>query len=417
MKLSRSVSQSVRYLKAYKLRSTLTTLGLVIGVATIIVFVILSAGVQASVLQTVGGDEANLVYTSTKPTDRGGPPIIASGGAPVFTEHDVDQIRQLDDVTHAIPLGTETMSVTHGPQTVDRVRFRVTSPAYFTAVGIEPIVEGEPFASGEPEVVVNQQAASMFADPLEVGDTLVVRGGGTTVNATVVGVVEVQPSVTEQLAGEPPRPRIYGPPEPFNHRTVQRPGTDERQAAFQWVFAVTDEADDTVAVRGAVSTYLAEESDARHLLPSGTEFSVTTSDQWVEYVGDVTATFVAAALAVSVISLVVGATGIANIMFVSVVGRTREIGIMRAIGAQRRDILQLFLVEAGLLGVLGSVLGVVSGVGAAYAATRLLELPFVIEYDWLALALVVGIMVSLLAGAYPARQASRLDPIEALRRE
>lgn len=417
MKLRRSVALSVRYLEAYKLRSTLTTLGLVIGVATIIVFVILSAGVQASVLQTVGGDEANLVYTSTKPTDRGGPPIIASGGEPVFTEHDVDQIRGLPGVTHAVPLGTETMAVTHGPQTVDRVQFRATSRAYFTEVGVEPIVEGEPFASDEPEVVVNQQAAAMFAEPLEPGDSLVVQRGDITVNATVVGIVEVQPSITEQLAGDPPRPRIYGPPEPFYHRTVLRPGTDERQAAFQWVFAVTSDADDTVAVRGAISTYLAEESDARHLLPSGTEFSVTTSDQWVDYVGEVTATFVAAALAVSVISLVVGATGIANIMFVSVVGRTREIGIMRAIGAQRRDILQLFLVEAALLGVLGSVLGVVAGVGVAWAATRVLELPFVVEFDWLALALVVGITVSLLAGAYPARQASQLDPIEALRRE
>lgn len=417
MKLGPAVTRSLRYLSDYKLRSTLTTLGLVIGVATIVVFVVMSAGVQASVLQTVGGDDANVVYVSTKLEDRGGPPIIAQGGTPIFTEHDVTQIRQLPEVTAVVPLGTESMAVTHQGETEDRLQTRVTSASYFTAVRDEPFVAGGPFRDGEPEIVVNRQAAEQFDDPLTVGDEVVVNGHGVPVNATVVGIVESAPSISDQLTGDPPRPRIYGPADPFNQRTVVRPGTDETQDAFRWVFAVAADSDDALAVRGAITLYLSEESDARQLLAEGEAFSVTTSEQWADHVAELTATFVSFAAAVSVISLFVGATGIVNIMIVSVTGRVREIGVIRAIGAQRRDVLQLFLTESALLGVLGSVLGVALGLVIAHVATGMLDLPLIVDVEWLVVALIVGIAVSVLAGAYPAWQASLLDPIEALRRE
>jgi putative ABC transport system permease protein len=102
---------------------------------------------------------------------------------------------------------------------------------------------------------------------------------------------------------------------------------------------------------------------------------------------------------------------------VSVTERTREIGIMKAVGAQDRDVLQLFLTEAVVLGGVGSVLGVAVGLVGGFVATAALDLPLLYSPGWAAVAVVVGVVVGVLAGLYPAWNAARVDPIEALRYE
>jgi putative ABC transport system permease protein len=97
--------------------------------------------------------------------------------------------------------------------------------------------------------------------------------------------------------------------------------------------------------------------------------------------------------------------------------RTREIGIMKAVGAQNRDVLGLFLVESVILGVIGSVLGIGLGVAGAALATTLLEFGLVLPFAWFAVAVAVGVLVGVFAGLYPAWRAARTDPIEALRYE
>jgi putative ABC transport system permease protein len=120
---------------------------------------------------------------------------------------------------------------------------------------------------------------------------------------------------------------------------------------------------------------------------------------------------------IAVISLVVAAIGIANITLVSVTERTKEIGIMKAVGATNRDTMQLFLTESVLLGTTGAVLGVPVGLAVAWGATRFAEVGFRLAVDWIGFAVVVGIGVGIVAGLYPAWRASRVDPIDALRYE
>jgi putative ABC transport system permease protein len=209
---------------------------------------------------------------------------------------------------------------------------------------------------------------------------------------------------------------VYVPVDPFYGTVVESPGLGVRQRAYPQVTVVTDPTR-TTETKAAVETYLRESSDAARLSPDGTELVARTSGDFVEQVGAVVERVTRFVTGVAVIALVVGAIGIANIMLVSVTERTREIGVMKAVGARNRDVMGLFLVEAGLLGAVGAVLGVPLGLLVGYGATRYAEVSFSLAPGWMALAVVVGVLVGVAAGLYPAWRAARVDPIDALRYE
>lgn len=120
---------------------------------------------------------------------------------------------------------------------------------------------------------------------------------------------------------------------------------------------------------------------------------------------------------IAAISLVVGWIGIANIMIVSVTERTSEISVMKTVGARKRDVVQLFLLESVILGAIGAIFGVAAGIGLGYLAVSMLGWPMVYPVGWIAIAVAVGVGVGILSGLYPAWWAASVDPIEALRRE
>jgi putative ABC transport system permease protein len=121
--------------------------------------------------------------------------------------------------------------------------------------------------------------------------------------------------------------------------------------------------------------------------------------------------------AVSSIALIAAGIGIMNIMLVSVTERTREIGIRRAIGAKKRNIMTQFIMEAVMLCEVGGVIGVALGIAGGNVAAHFLELPAVIPIDWAVIGLVICSMVGMIFGTYPAYKAANLDPIESLRYE
>ncbi len=419
MNLFESLRISWRNIREHKLRSTLTTLGVIIGVAAVITFVTLGASLQADIVSTVAGGNAATMYVSAQSQSETGLPNLGSGGQTVFTTHDVNEIRSLQGVETAVPeSGVAASTIEFENSTVGRQWVVVTTPPYFDVKNQEFIAGGS-FRMGKREVVLNRPATRMFgSENVTVGDNITVTraAGGQRVNATVVGIVE---STDESALGfsEGPSPQIFAPTDPFYQRTVYSPSANKNQRVYGRALVLAESPSKVDAVQGRVYTYLGEDSDARQLKSSSYRFKVTTQDELVSQVKQVSNTFTAYITGIALISLIVGAIGIANIMLVSVTERTREIGIMKAVGAQNTDVLQLFLFEAVLLGMFGSAVGALAGLGAGYVAASVIGLPLAFRPEWFGIAVAVGVLVGVLAGLYPAWDAAQTDPIDALRYE
>jgi len=156
----------------------------------------------------------------------------------------------------------------------------------------------------------------------------------------------------------------------------------------------------------------------RHDLPGVEDsFSLETSSALAGLLGQITSMIGGVAVAIAAISLVVGGIVIMNIMLVSVTERTREIGVRKALGARRGDILLQFLMESSLLALVGGAIGVIGGVGVAELVTQLLSFPASIAFWSVFAGLFVALSVGVFFGVYPARKAADLDPIVALRSE
>jgi putative ABC transport system permease protein len=414
MDLGESLRMSLRTIRGHKLRSALTTLGIVIGIAAVITFVTLGASVKAEVVGQFGDTPANRVFLVAEPEDEGGPPAALS--QPVFTAHDVSELRKLEGVERVIPRGTVGITALESRnQTIARNELVATSPALFEGT---TFVAGGSFAEGnETTMVVNEPAATLFATNLSAGDRVTVtRKGGSTFDVTVVGVLSENASVNP-LSGFGTQPRFYVSTGAYD-TVVESPTQGVAQRVYPQVTVVAEDPTQTQAVKDRANEYLqSDASDARQLAPESYTVNARTNDDIVERIRNVVNRLTQFVTGIAVISLIVGAVGIANIMLVSVRERTKQIGIMKAVGATDRDVLQLFLVESVLLGLLGTLIGVPLGAVGGLVATVYADLPLTLPLIWVGIAIVIGVLVGIFAGVYPAWSATRVDPIEALRYE
>ena len=400
---------ATRSLRGHKLRSALTVLGIVIGIAAVITFVTFGASLRADVVGQIDESSANNIYLLSSAEDSGGPP---AGFRPVFTETDIETVRSLEGVERVIPQGQVAVStVGYGNRTIAQGSVTSTTPAAFDGA---VFVNGTGFSAGRDEAVINRQAAQLFGGDLGVGDRLNVtfRSAGTS-SLTVVGIVNRTGSQLpfETFANQP---RFYVPTDPFYDTVAETPrGTEER--AYPQVTVVADPAQLT-STQSRIESYFPD-SDAAQLQPPEYELTAQTGGDIADSLEDLVNRLTRFVTGLALISLLVGAIGIANIMLVSVTERTREIGIMKAVGARNRNVLVLFLAESGLLGILGALIALPVGIAGGWAAARYAEIPLTLAPEWFAVAVGVGILVGVVAGLYPAWRAASVDPIDALRRE
>ncbi len=414
MKLREILRISGRSIRAHRLRSSLTVLGVVIGIASVIVFSTFGASVRADVVGQIGTTNANNIYVFPGEDEHGAPTDFGSSINPVFTTGDVEEISEIEGVRKVIPRGIiPVSSLSYANRTVAQQTVIATVPETFSQ---ESVLEGRGFRSGSDEIVMNRAGAEAFGENVTVGSTVVMTdSSGEETELRVVGVVSSTQGEFVTGFGDAV-PRFYLPSDPFYTTTVTVPGLGYDQKAYPQMTVVADT--ERVGETGdGIEEYLSRDSDASGLVPDNSGFTVQTSGDIIDEIEDVIDRITKFVTGIAVISLVVGAVGIANITLVSVTERTKEIGIMKSVGATNRDVVKLFLTEAVLLSTAGSVIGIPIGLGIAWGATVYAGVGFTPAVGWVVFSVFMGVTVGVVAGIYPAWRASKVNPIDALRYE
>lgn len=388
-----------------KARSLLTMLGIVIGVAAVIITVAIGAGARSSVQSSIAGLGANLIVVQPGSVTQGGA-RTGFGGASSLTPADGMAIAQLPDVAAVSPLVTLRTQVVAGGNNWQTIVNGV-APTY-TFIRDWPMAQGSFFtqsdvvASAKVAVLGQTVVSQLFPggnSPL--GQTAIVKG----VPFTVIGVLAAK---GQSATGQDQDDTILIPYSSAMERLTGLTTVNQLM-----VSAAT--ADTIDAVQAEVTKLL----QTRHRIvpPENNDFQVRNLQSIAAAASSTGAVMEFLLAGVAAVSLIVGGIGIMNIMMVSVTERTREIGLRMAVGARSGTILQQFLAEAIVLSTVGGLIGVVLGVLGTSGVALLAKWPTTIPPVWIALSVGFSALVGIFFGYYPARKAANLNPIEALRFE
>ena len=408
MKLSEALRIASDSIRKNKVRSFLTMLGIIIGVAAVIIMVAISAGTEATIQEQITSLGSNLLFVQSS-FQRGGPGQAPTGGL-VFDDAAAIQ----DGVNGVVSVVVEQQSsetVKAGDVTLEDMEIDGTTTG-FPSVRDMTIADGRYFNDNEVEkkskvVVLGSSAAEeLFGDSNPVGQYIKV---GNTKMA-VIGVFEERGLVGNTDFDS----RIYMPITVVFQKFTFNPFARFMGDSIRMVYVEVEPDSDLDGITQQIELLLAK----RHDVTLDTlDFSVTSQQDIISTRESTTAAFRNLLAWVAGVSLIVGGIGIMNIMLVSVTERTREIGIRQSVGATPADIRIQFLAEALLLSVVGGLIGTLVGVGGSYIFGTLSDMRTVIQPASILLAFGSAAAVGVFFGYYPANQASQLDPIEALRYE
>ena len=400
MNTAELVRLSLQRIGAHPLRSTLTILGIVIGVAAVVAVVAVGQGSSSRITNSISALGTNLLTVSAGRQFNG---FVqgAAGSATTLTSDDAAAIAELDGISAVAPSATSNQVVSFEDQNVT-TSIVGTTPTYMDIRDYE-VWQGRFLSEVSSEnrlriaVIGSDTAESLGLDASDVG--AVVRVGG--IPFTVAGILQPKGGIGSDDA-------VLIPIE-----TLQRQFASQDTLDSISVSVADGESTDLASAR--ITSLLR----TRHGLSAdeSADFSIASQDQLLEVASNVSSTLTVLLVAIGSISLLVGGIGIMNIMLVSVRERTQEIGVRKAIGARRRDILAQFLVEAVVLSMLGGLLGVVFGAVASLVIGQLAGWGFVFSLPTVLIALSFSALVGIAFGVWPAQQAAALDPAEALRYE
>ncbi|MFL1463873.1 ABC transporter permease [Roseococcus sp. DSY-14] len=401
---------ALRALAANKLRAMLTSLGIFIGVAAVIVTVAVGAGARQQVLSQIQSLGANLLLVWGSNVRMGGV-SLGAGQRPNISWDDAQAIaREVAAVEAAAGTIRQQMQVVNGNQNWSTWVLGA-DPAWFD-VHEWSVAEGRFFseeeaAGGRKVALLGATVAeSLFGDDNPVGREVRIR-------ATPFEVVGVLARKGQNPTGQDQDDVVLVP-----FWTARRSIMGASRAFARSVGSISvkvAEGEDMAAVEEELRAFFRQ----RHRVAANEADTVN-----IRNLSEIAATRDASArtlslllAAVAAVSLLVGGIGVMNIMLVSVTERTREIGLRLAVGARPRDILRQFLLEAVLLALLGGAIGVAAGIGLSMALSAWGGWPVLIQWNAVALAVGVSGLTGLFFGWWPARRAAALDPIQALRHE
>ncbi len=413
MKVSKCLKHGFNLVLHSRLRSWLTIIGIVIGVAAVIAIMSIGAGLQESIdsqFNSLGGDILTLAagYSRGGSIFGGGRFEFGGGGGSQATEEeivvdrsDVQTLKGIADIAliDTNIRGSVDVSYLGKSGTVSLTGVDQKVWAEITTLEID---QGRMLGTADQNVIVigNRLAESYFDQPLGINKMLTIENSAFR----VVGILDDSST------------NIYMPIQ-IAYQILE----DKENGVYDSVVIKVKDQDKLNETIAKIEKSLMLK---RHVTSSTKDFTISSNAQFQQTRADAMASMRAFLLAIAGVSLIVGAVGIANTMFTSVVEKTKEIGIMKAIGARNRDILLIFVFNAGLIGLAGGIIGVLLGAVLSGALPALmgstdpiLRGGTLVTLNSVILALSVSVIIGITAGIIPAYQGSKMKPVDALRYE
>jgi len=399
-------------LRSNKLRTSLTLMGIVVGVTAVIAVVTIIKGLDKTVAQTFSS-QGSTVFTISK-----NPQIIKSREEFVkfskrkdVTHEDAEAIQRLCTACWRVGVaGNAIETVKYADQKAENVRIRGVTPTTMFDIDGVTVDSGRIWTEGEGDS--GREICVVGTDILKnlFGGTTADRVVGHEIRIaghpyTIIGVLEPLGSIF----GFSRDNVVYVP-----YSTYQKTYGARRSLV---VFIQVPTAEQLESAEDQVRTIIRNRRN--RTLEDGNDegYALETQDVFLNLYGSATSNIYIVTIGVAAVSLVVGGIVVMNIMLVSVTERTKEIGIRKAIGARKKDILTQFLIEAVTVTAIGGAIGVGTGFGLAYVISALIGFPLLVSITSAALGVGVSSVVGIISGLWPAWRAAKLDPIEALRAE
>ncbi len=402
MSLWQSFLEAIESLTANITRSSLTMLGIVIGVGAVIALMGLGEGTQASITGEIESIGTNVLFVSSG-GEADNPEALTIKDAQVIADPSL-----APSVKNVAPVLQGKVEVSIPGESTSTSLVAIT-PEYHLVQSAD-VAQGLPITDDQLE-----NYASVVLLGTDVAEELFNRttdliGEKVRLNGqvfTVSGVLEEQGAAGFGSSGDN---QVLVPLTTAQLRLLKRASSDE----VDLIYVQANNAEGVPAAEEEVAQILR----SRHRSTLGEDdFEITTTQSIVDMAETITNTLTLFLGAIAGVSLLVGGIGIMNIMLVTVTERTKEIGLRKAMGARKRDVLSQFLVESSLLSLGGGLIGIMLGFGIAIMVGRLISIDAVITVEVVLLATLFSAAIGLFFGLYPANRAASLEPVEALRSE
>lgn len=403
MNYTELITSALSALRSNLLRTLLTMLGIIIGIASVILIIALGEGATKLITREIEAFGTNMVMIL--------PGSFADGSFATTRTLTLDDAGAIEDhadqfnVSALSPLVSQSTTVAANGETVST-----------TVMGVGPPYPGMQNLTMAHGDFLTEEDSNGYARVAILGPDVVTDLFGK--DADVIGKsVKIDDRSFRIIGVAQPKESIDRPPPdeivyiPYSTMMKVMLG----QQHLQGIIVQTKNAQLVDQSIEDLKTFLRDRHDISN--PDDDDFSIRSAKDFLDTLGTITGTLTALLAGIAAISLVVGGIGIMNIMLVTVTERTKEIGLLKAIGATNRDILTQFLIESLVLTLVGGIIGMTAGVALAFLITGAAGIPFIISPVAVVMAVGVSSSVGIAFGFYPAWRASKLSPIDALRHE
>lgn len=402
MLLWKVIQIAFRGIAANKMRSFLTMLGIIIGVASIIAMISIGEGAKKQVTESIQRFGTNLLRVRPGAARHG---HVRTGSVETLMIEDANAInKNISHVRHVASQVRNMAQVKYGNK--NATTSIIGTVPQFTEVNNFPVAAGSFFDVKDVQLMKKTAVLGttvkqdLFGEGIAVGKHIKIKG----VNFLVIGVMKTK----GQTSWRDPDDQIFIPITTSQKRVFRQDYVDN-------IYIQVESQEYIKEVKDSVERLLTR----MHRIPAGGEpdFNIRDYSEFIATLQETGRTFTILLGSIAAVSLLVGGIGVMNIMIVSVTERTREIGIRMAVGARRRDILRQFLIEALVITILGGISGVVLGILISHGVSWFGAWDTIITTSSVLLAFLFSVLVGIVFGLYPARKASLMKPIEALRYE